>query len=154
MKFTDILFLLAAAVTANAVLVSTDNDGLSEASGLTIKPSPSTFGQAQQHPYDEDNSSNAGLNQNAPLDEEDQRVLDELIKKAKDAKEREKKVCDSYYKYLSHGLKQSLKSNGQKRPGSKHSPKTEHQLKMECEKAEEKSKDMQKRLENFMQRMI
>ncbi|KAK5667237.1 hypothetical protein QVD99_005852 [Batrachochytrium dendrobatidis] len=59
MKLVDILFVLTAAATANAILIPSDNDGSPKASGTssqvsgpTNEPNPDTFDEYQQEPMD------------------------------------------------------------------------------------------------------
>ncbi|EGF77947.1 hypothetical protein BATDEDRAFT_91237 [Batrachochytrium dendrobatidis JAM81] len=59
MKLVDILFVLTAAATANAILIPTDNDGLPQASSTssqvsvsTSEPNPGTSNEYQEEPVD------------------------------------------------------------------------------------------------------
>ncbi|KAK5664864.1 hypothetical protein BDV3_002044 [Batrachochytrium dendrobatidis] len=72
MKFIDILFLLTAAATANAILIPTDNNGSpkasdtsSQVSGSTNEPNPVTSNEYQQEPMD---LSTHNQNQQQPMD--------------------------------------------------------------------------------------
>ncbi|KAK5670116.1 hypothetical protein QVD99_003438 [Batrachochytrium dendrobatidis] len=92
MKLVDILFVLTAAATANAILVPADNDGSphtsstsSQVSGPTDKPDPeipeedwqeimdiinsSIVSQDWQDPIDEPSSSISSQNQQQPMDQ-------------------------------------------------------------------------------------
>ncbi|EGF77673.1 hypothetical protein BATDEDRAFT_91533 [Batrachochytrium dendrobatidis JAM81] len=76
MKLVDILFVLTAAATANAILIPTDNDGSlhasstsSQVSGPTSEPSPDTFDQKWQDIMDELDLNIFSQDQQQPIDQ-------------------------------------------------------------------------------------
>ncbi|KAK6091504.1 hypothetical protein MT418_008012 [Batrachochytrium dendrobatidis] len=148
MKFTDILFLLAAAVTANAVLVSTDNDGLSETSGL----SSSIYKRGRETPSDEDQSGNNDSNQGTALGGDDE-LIRQLEKEFEEANNAESIAANAFYKYRAlRPHQERLILQGKPIYGERHSEQRQQELKKEWHAADKRMNLLRQKLQEARSR--
>ncbi|KAK6096876.1 hypothetical protein MT418_002527 [Batrachochytrium dendrobatidis] len=147
MKFTGILFLLSAAVTVNAMLVSTGSNGSPEASGLIAGFSSNIYKRGQQQPADKDQSGNNDSDQGTASGKNSE-LIRRLEREVEDAERARVAACKPYYDYKVLGFDQQiLESDGKAISGEKHNPKTEQELKEKCDHASQVKRDAIQQLE-------
>ncbi|KAL5034143.1 hypothetical protein RTP6_002006 [Batrachochytrium dendrobatidis] len=143
MKFTDILFLLAAAVTANAVLVSTGSNGLSETSGL----SSSIYKRGRETPSDEDQSGNNDSNQGTASGG-DNELIRQLEKEFEEANNAEEVAANAFYKYRAlRPHQERLILQGKPIYGEKHSEQRQQELKKKWHAADKRMNLLRQKLQ-------
>ncbi|KAJ8327835.1 hypothetical protein O5D80_003234 [Batrachochytrium dendrobatidis] len=137
MKFTGILFLLSAAVTANAMLVSTGSNGSPGASGLIAGFSSNIYKRGQQQPADKD-QSDTDSDQEAASGENGE-LIRQLKIQVEDAGKAESIAANTLLKYTNLGFKQKkLIAQGKTISGEKYSKQREDQLDEEWKAQREK----------------
>ncbi|EGF76530.1 hypothetical protein BATDEDRAFT_92685 [Batrachochytrium dendrobatidis JAM81] len=174
MKFIDILFVLSAAATANAILVSDNGNGSVQASSTSSQvssptnepgpsapkrgrkqsmnqPGPSTSSQDQQQPVSQGESSNTVPNQVTGLSKKKQKVLNRMKKRLELLEKMERSMTQNYYDYVSIGLKKQRRlRQGKDVTTFKHSLEVEKQFKTRTEELGDEVDKIKEKLKKFM----
>ncbi|OAJ32822.1 hypothetical protein BDEG_28704 [Batrachochytrium dendrobatidis JEL423] len=154
MKLVDILLVLSATATTNAILIPIDNNSpsqtsntSSQVSGSTNKPDSEISDEYQQEPID---ISFSGRIRQRTLSTQDQNALD--LKEIETSREIREK-CQAYYDYVTIELKQkSALARGEKISEPKHKPEIQNILREECISPNDRIVKARQRLKDLMEK--